>query len=335
MIEFSFQNYKKPCIIFGVGFFIFFTVINYSLVVFSQELASPAKDADIAESAILRINSVVQNIYDEAMAAKVNVKELANFDEKCLVKNKDGFLTITYEIQMPVVGGKTTLYAVKIDVEPITAKTYTTQDGYFNYLMPFLDLQFSGFIIKHPLRRQFDFEAVLKKYAQELADYQQQFMPLRLFVVPLKESFRVGEPIRFRAVLVNTSKENILVKGLGQDSLFVTINGSVWGTKQGEAQTFSAKENMRQQRQKASEVRNTVPDDRLKQESWQGVEVTKSLGTPTQIGDKFILRKDEVLAVEFVGDSYKRPQDIEIRSTYQLSMKGLNPTAQVMIKIIP
>lgn len=123
---------------------------------------------------------------------------MADFDEKCLVKNEAGFLTITYETRLPSAGGKTSLYAFKLDVEPITATTYVKFNGYFNFDLPLLNLQFSGYIVKHPLRRQFDVVPVLDEFVNEIEDYQQQFLPLRFFIIPEKMCTMLGNQFILR-----------------------------------------------------------------------------------------------------------------------------------------
>ena len=312
--------------------------------VYAQE--PPPEDEDVKdifavkEDAVTKINSIVQRIYDQALAAKEKSKELADFEAKCLGKNDNGFLTITYETQVASAGGKTTLYAFKLDVEPLENKTYKSHDGYFRYPMPALDLQFSGYVIKHPLRRQFDLEMVLDKYTNELADYQQQFLPLRFVIVPQQNVYRVHEPIRFQAVLANVSQANMLVKGLSEETLFFTLNNAFWGTSpDGVEETLSPKQLRQRQREEARQAR---AEARAAQKNAREIErrLKKGLGLPTEIGkkthvkDKIILRAQEALTIDFIGEGYKRAQDVEIRGIYLESIKGLKPTGKFTLKIV-
>ncbi len=322
-------------------FSLIFVSLNAGINVYAQDQAPEAKDLFApVENTTTKINSIVQRIYDQAITVKEKSKELVDFDEKCLVKNQDGFLTLTYETQIPSAGGKTTPYAFKLDVESITAKTYTSHQGYFNYPMPLLDLQFSGYVVKHPLRRQFDVAALVDKLGEELADYQQQFLPLRFMIVPEESTYHIGEPIRFKAVLANVSKTNILVKGLSEETLFFTLNHAFWGTyPDGEPEILSPKQIRQRQRQ---EDRQARAEAREAQRKARDIErrLKKNMGLPTTIGkqtyvkDKIILRAEEALSVDFTGEGYKRAQDVEIRGIYLESTKGLKPTAKVILKIV-
>ncbi len=282
-----------------------------------------------------KINEVVQKIYDKILMAKAQYRELADFDEKSLTKNQDGFYTIHYETQIPSAGGKTTLYAFKLDVEPLKADTYNSHEGYFNYPLPLLNKQFAGYIIKHPLRRQFDLSTVLNQCAEELADYQQKFMPLRFLIIPAQESFKVHEPIRFKVVLANISQQNILVESLGRESLFFTLNGATWGATAGEAESFeglSAKEMVREQRRREREMRAAA---RAQSRQARNQSASSTIrGKRTMVGDKLILRSNEALTIDFTGEGYKRAQNVEIRGIYQLNFKGLKPTATAVMKIV-
>jgi hypothetical protein len=294
------------------------------------------EDADeltVDQNPIDKINDIVQRIYDEIIIAKARWKELTDFDEKCLTKNEAGFLTITYEAHIPSAGGKTSLYAFKLDVEPISAKTYVQYNGYYNFNMPLLDLQFAGYVIKHPLRRQFDLETTLNKFSQELADYQQQFMPLRFFIIPENDVYHIGEPIYFKVILANTSKYNILVNELNKSTLYFTLNNAVWGTSDGDVvRPLSAKEARRLQRQQDREARAKQRDVRRRLKYNQGLPT--SLGEQTEADGRLILKAEQALTVNFVGEGYDKAQDIEIRGIYQLNIKGLKPTAKAVLKIV-
>lgn len=317
---------------------VFFSIcmfcISGNIIAYAQD--QNIEDADeltVDQDSIDKINDIVQRIYDEIIVAKSRWKELSDFDEKCLTKNEAGFLTITYEAHIPSAGGKTSLYAFKLDVEPIVAKTYVEYNGYFNFDVPLLDLQFSGYVIKHPLRRQFDLETTLNKFSEELADYQQQFMPLRFFIIPEENVYHVKEPIYFKVILANTSKHNILVNELNKTTLYFTLNNAVWGTSDGDVvRPLSAKEARRQQRQQERASREKARDVRRRLKNNQGLPTL--LGEQTEADGRLILKAEQALTVNFVGEGYDKAQDIEIRGIYQLNIKGLKPTAKAVLKIV-
>lgn len=291
------------------------------------------QDINDVKPAAQIINEVIKKIYDRIIASKEKYKELAAFDEKCLTMSPGGFLSLHYETEVPS-RSETYPFIFKIDVEPLktpTAKAMADQ-GYFDYALPLLNLQFSGYVVKHPLRRQFNIQSILEEYAEELVDYQQQFMPLRFMIIAEEKSFKVNKPIYFKVVLINTSEHNILVKSLGKETLFFTLNRSVWGTQFGEAQVLSPREKARQDRAQQAAQRAQMRELLRRQRKNQGGQTI--IGPRTHVGDKTILHVGEALAIDFSGEGYKRAQDVEIRGIYQLNVKGLRPTGKVTIKIV-
>lgn len=303
----------------------------------AQETENEAREelSDSTEKFFEKVNDSVQKIYDNIVAVKEKYKELSAFDANCLSRNEAGFLKITYETQIPAGGGKTAPYGFTVEVLPIKKKTYSDQLGYFYYPLPMLELKFAGFVNKHPYRRQFDPQIMIDKLVEDLSDYQQQFMPLRFYIIPEKEIYKVNEPIRFKAVLANVSKQNMLVKKLSRDTLYFTLNDNFWGTQQGDVvnDTRSAREIAREQRQLQREARAKAREEARRLRRGEGMQTIR--GKITQVGDNPILRADEALAVNFVGEGYKKPQEVAIRGTYQLNVKGLKPTNRIILKIVP
>jgi hypothetical protein len=290
-----------------------------------------AKDKDDAKKVVDKVNEVIQKIYDRIIASKARYNELAGFDEKCLTKDESGFLSLRYESQTPSSRGETYPFVFRIGVEPQKGKISAEdqQQGYFDYKLPLLNLQFSGYAVKHPLRRQFDIQKVLEECAEDLVDYQQQFMPLRFMIIVDEKSFKVNKPIFFKVVLLNVSEHNILVKGLDKETLFFTLNNNFWGTQPGEVtQALSPREQRRQDAAKRTAMR------RLARQRKKDVGTQTIIGRRTKVGDQIILHADEALVIDFQGEGYRRAQDVDIRGIYQLNVKGLRPTAKVKIKIV-
>lgn len=297
----------------------------------AEDIQDKQRDSDDDKKVNDKVNEVIKKIYDQIIAGKVRYKELAAFDEKCMTMDPNGFLTIKYETEVPAPRGETYPYAFKLVVEPLRsekAPKIILKDGQFEYALPFLDLQFFGYVVKHPIRRQFDFQAVFERAAEELIDYQQQFLPLRFMIIVEEKSFNTNQPIKFKVVLANASEHNILVKGLGQETLFFTLNNAVWGTNAGQAEVLSPREKQRQERQKQAQLRAFLRAQR------KGQGLTTVVGKRTKVGEQIILREGEALVIDFVGEGYRRAQDVEIRGIYQMNVKGLRPTAKVTVKIV-
>lgn len=297
----------------------------------AEDIQDQERDKDDDKKVNDKVNEVIRKIYDQVIAGKARYKELAAFDEKCMTMDSNGFLTIKYETEVPAPRGETYPYAFKLVVEPLRsekAPKAILKDGQFEYALPFLNLQFSGYVVKHPIRRQFDFQAVFERAAEDLVDYQQQFLPLRFMIIVEEKSFKTNQPIRFKVVLANASEHNILVKGLGQQTLFFTLNNAAWGTDAGQVEVLSPREKARQERQKQAEMRAYLRAQK------KGKALTTIVGKKTKVGEQIILREGEALVVDFVGEGYRRAQDVEIRGIYQMNVKGLRPTAKVTVKIV-
>lgn len=145
--------------------------------------------------------------------------------------------------------------------------------------------------------------------------------------------YHVGEPIYFKVILTNTSKYNILVNGLSKATLFFTLNNAVWGTSDGDVvEPLSAREIKKQQREQFRKLRVKERDVRKR--------LKENLGLPTLLGEqteadgRLILKANQALTVNFVGEGYDKVQEVEIRGTYQLNIQGLKPTAKAVLRII-
>ena len=309
-------------------------LILFLLVAPPSLWAEETQNAPLLDQATIdKTNEVIKKIYDDVLAVKPKYKELAAFDEKALSKNDLGFYMINYEAPPPPSARQAWPYAFGLSVDALKGKMYADHEGYFNYPLPLVGLQFSGYLTKHPIRRQFDIKALVDRYGENMIDYQQQFMPLRFFIFPEKETYHVGETIHFKVVLANVTKHNILVKDLSQDSLFFTLNREFWGTKAGDVQTVQPTTPfelmVQQQQQMRGQIMAALNIGSLAPET-----STTERGPKTKVGDQLILRANEALTIGFTGEGYKKVQDLELRGIYQLNIQGIKPTAKVTLKIV-
>lgn len=286
-------------------------------------------DTPSASAVIEKLNEVMKKIYDEAVAAKAKFREMASFDETALTKNEYGIYKIEYAMPIPEGAKNVWPFAFGVTIDKPKDKTFTEQAGYFNYPLPYLEHQISAYAVKHPLRRQFDVAALIDKLGTELVDYQQQFLPLQVYLVMEKDEYKVHEMIHFKLVLANVSKHNILVKELGEKSLFFSINDTYWGTKAGDVQ-----ETKPLSRFEARRMQQKARIEALRARRGRQKVTPTSRERKTRVGDQLILRSQEALTIDFTGDGYKRPQDVKIRVVYQLNFRGIKPTATATLKIV-
>lgn len=276
-------------------------------------------------------NRVLRNIYDDILAAKPRYRELADFDENVLSRNKYGIYQIVYAKEIMGAGGKVSRYAFAVTIDTRKDNTFPSQEGSFVYPFPFLGFQFSGYLEKHPVRRQFDLVALLDKYlSTSIQDYQQPYMPLRLEVIPSQEVYKVKESIAFEVVVTNTSKKNILVKNLSKETLYFTINNEYWGIEQDDSIETDPKKRARQlKRQQKAEMRlekTEQRENRLRRKDPRGKKTTYK--------GQLILYPGEALSMRFTGLGYIRPKDLNMHALYRMKVEGLNPTTALKLKVV-
>ena len=180
-------------------------------------------------------NQTMLNIYYDILAVKDKYKELLNFGETAFFENKYGIYTIVYQYEgttddKPELKRKATPYAFAITIDRLNDITFKQKEGAFNFGFPVLGIKISGYQQKHVIRKQFNVLPLIDKYGAALSDHQQKYMPLRLYLKPLRESYHVRDDIEFEVVLKNVSKRNMIVKSLGYNSLYFLFNNEVWGT---------------------------------------------------------------------------------------------------------
>ena len=209
---------------FGLLFLFFFAATSF---IHAEEIQIDEETKQICNQAML-------NIYDDILAVKEKHKELVNFGENSFYENKYGIYTIVYQYDgdtadNPDLKRKETPYAFALTVDKMADITFKQKEGAFNYGFPLLGIKFSGYQKKHVIRSQFDILPLVDKHGTLLSDHQQKYLPLRLYLRPLKENYRVRDDIEFEVVLKNVSKRNMIVKSLGYDSLYFLFNNEVWG----------------------------------------------------------------------------------------------------------
>lgn len=204
---------------------IFLIMLGVLLVLPLKQLQ--AEEPKLPAESIELSNQIILWVYQDILDQKLNYPELSGFGEKSLYKNAQGIYTLIYDYAGEK---KQDDYSFGLTINTLDAIDFKERTGRFNYGFPKLNLKISGFLNKHPIRTQYDIMPLIGKYGMVLAEYQQKFMPLRIFIAPAKDTFKVKEKIEFDVVLQNVSKRHMRVKTLSQDSLYFVINNKTWGT---------------------------------------------------------------------------------------------------------
>lgn len=179
-------------------------------------------------------NQAILNIYYDILALKDRHKELADFNEKAVYENPYGLYAIVYEYSSGEKTPHQQPFAFAVTIDAMEDDFWGTKRGAFRFEYPVLGLKFSGYQQKHRLRTQFDLPAIVEKHGILVSEYQQRYLPLRLVLVPVKEEYYVREDIEFEVLLINISKRHMIVKPLGQETLFFLFNNQTWGTRPSE-----------------------------------------------------------------------------------------------------
>jgi hypothetical protein len=188
---------------------------------------APALDEKIKQIC----NQAILDIYYDILAVKEKHPSLANFDENVMYENKSGLYAIVYQYEGEATGRNKTRYAFGVTIDKLEDKTFPPQDGYFDYTFPVLGLKFSGYQRRTPGASQYDAFPLIQKHGGPLSDLQQERLPLRLFLRSTKDTYQVREEIEFEVVLKNVSKRHMVVKSLGQETLYFLFNNQFWGTR--------------------------------------------------------------------------------------------------------
>jgi len=234
-------------------------------------------------------NQAMINIYKDILKVKDKYSELKNFDEKVLYENQYGIMTLIYKDTPEKVTRNTVPFELGLTIDKMEDVSFAKKANNFNFAFPMLGLKFTGYQTKRLVRSHLDVLPLVNKHGAVLSDYQQQFLPLRLTVRTLKDSYKVREDIEFEVILKNVSKRHMYVKSLGIDTLYFVISGAAWGT---------------------------------------------SPNSKERGGKRSILKAGESLSLKFKGESFQKPQDIDIYCAYRMSINGVNPANTLRVKIV-
>ena len=266
-------------------------------------------------------NQVMINIYKEIASLKDKYRELSQFDKTVLYKNKLGVYAIVYKYKEKMEYPDGTVeykipYSFAVTIDRLKDKTFPERDGSFAYSFPALSLKFNGYQNKRLLRTQFNVLNVLGEQGKVLNDYQQQFLPVRLFIRPSKEVYKVDEPIDFEVFLTNVSKANLVMKELSEDTLYFSVNGKIWGAGLGgsKAKALSPKE----ANALALRARREGRDAELKKKRIK----------------QGMLGPGEAFTINLQGMSFSEPQDVIVEAVYQVPLKEVYPTAVLKFKVV-
>jgi hypothetical protein len=301
-------------------FFLFFWVFTLCFI----PQASASEKPDPAELKAL-CNQTVLKIYKDILAVKDKYRELEQFGENVLYQNEEGIYAIVYdyieEIKSP--DGQTMSkksFGFGVTIESLKSQTFTTQQNRFALTFPVLGVKIAAYQNQRLLRNQFNLKELIQQQGKSLFDFQQEFLPLRLYVRPLKESYKVKEDIQFEVVLTNVSKANMIVKDLTPQTLFFTVNGRAWGV------AFWVKSKPKP-RNRQEEVSARIEAQRLARKG-------NKKDIPDDKQYPGLLRAGESTSFTLKGESFLEPREFDVTATYSVLVDGINPTATARFRIV-
>jgi hypothetical protein len=177
---------------------------------------------------------IMQDVYQEILAQKANHPELSDFQETdAQSKNNSGITSIGYVTQDVKVGADQVPYAFQLTIAPVN-EIFTSPSGYkaINLSFPVLDLKIAGYQNAALTKEFYNIQDAIQKYGIKLWDEQQKYLPYKISIEAVKESFRSGEDIEFIVKLTNDSKANYKLKRLDAKTLYFVFDNKPWGAQE-------------------------------------------------------------------------------------------------------
>jgi len=191
----------------------------------------PAQETPVIDDATREISrKVILNIYRDILAVKDQHPELAGFDEDCLYENRRGIYAIVYKQKDFDMEKQRDPADFGITIDAMADETFPGRPANLNFGFPLIGVKFAGYQPLYLPQGRFDLLKFINRRGIDLSLHEQKYLPLRLGIRPLKENFRIGEPIEFEVSLENASAANIYVKKLDWNSLYFLIGERPWGT---------------------------------------------------------------------------------------------------------
>lgn len=174
-------------------------------------------------------NKVMLKIYEDIIQQQKNYSELSQFNRDAITKNNHGIYSLEYQHlsndQMTIDYSFAVTILNMTDVNP-----YKNDPANFGLGMPLLGVKFVGFQ-QSTGKENFDIMSSIKKFGSELWEYQQELLPIRLRLIALKDTFKIGEQIEFLVTLENTDNRAWRVKDLSYETMYFMMDDLRWGTE--------------------------------------------------------------------------------------------------------
>lgn len=181
-------------------------------------------------------NQVMLAVYDDIVSAKERYDDLQDFDQKALSRNQYGVYSIRYKREAAAgpLGGKPFEFGVTVVGREDTDFNEFGRKA-FNLHFPLLGLKFAGYEKVYWRPNQFSLQDVVQKNGDPLLKEQKKYLPLKLSLKTVAESYRVNEDIEFVVTLENVSSKNLWVRALNKDTLYFLYADTPWGTREADA----------------------------------------------------------------------------------------------------
>jgi hypothetical protein len=188
-------------------------------------------------------------------------------------------------------------FAFGLTVDLLEGDVFPKEPGSFAVPFPLIGVKFSGYQNPYLRSTQFNLTPLIEKYGLELAIFQQQKMPLRLYLRPIKEVYKVNEPIEFEVILKNVGKTHFYVRDLDERNLYFVYGNKTWGTR--------------------PKVPKKAPNGGVRK---------KRIPRKT-------IESGEYISTVLRGNPFLKPQDVEIMGVYNMNINGVTPSGLLNIRI--
>ncbi|MCD4781666.1 MAG: hypothetical protein K8S27_14115 [Candidatus Omnitrophica bacterium] len=207
-----------------------------SLLICSPKLAWAEGSSQISPEIVDLCNKVMMNVYEYLIESQQEYRVLREFNPQTLTKNEYGIYTINYVYADPYTQWRNVNFEIGVSIVDINDPLMFKGEPITMLLeFPLIGIKLLAFQKDSISTSQFDIMVPLRKYGKILWDAQQDYISIKLSLVPKKEKFVVGEPISFTARLENSGKVNVVLKKLSSKTLLFTFDNIDWNPVSAEA----------------------------------------------------------------------------------------------------
>lgn len=174
------------------------------------------------------VNGAVMDVFERLAEKKDFYPVLKDLDQGAVKLNDAGLKEIAYRYESR--DGK--VFEFYLRALPVNVTDERSRSpGYRELVFPLIGLKVVLYVQGRSSLGALNPVVLVEGACERLYEIQKDLLPLQLQILPLKDTFKEGEPVEFHLVLRNASRTAIKIKPLNERSLYCELGGATWGTK--------------------------------------------------------------------------------------------------------